>query len=289
MVGMSYVLINNEVVEREFAKIDIEDRGNQFGDGIYEVIRVYEGKCFALNEHMERLYECAEKINIHIPFSSSSLKEKLLHLLQKNEIQDGIIYLQVSRGVASRQHHFPQDEKSATLIAYTSEKTRPLEQIQNGASAKIVEDIRWLRCDIKSLNLLGSILAKQEAHAAGALEAIMHRDGTVTEGSSSNCFAVIDGVIYSHPVSNLILNGITRRYIVEICKEQNVPLKEQEFTLDALRKADEVFIASTTAEITPITQIDGVEVGNGLPGLVTKALQEHFEAKIQDAILNPIS
>jgi D-alanine transaminase len=281
---MGYVLMNDEVVERDQAKVDIEDRGYQFGDGIYEVIRVYQGKFFAMDEHMERLYESAKKVKIVIPFEEHELKEKLTALSQKNKLQDGIIYLQVSRGVSIRQHHFPSSESSATLVAYTSDKARPLELLKTGVSAKLIADVRWLRCDIKSLNLLGNILAKQEAHDTGAFEAILHREGTVTEGSSSNVFIVKGNTIYSHPTTNLILNGITRRYIVDICEKHNLELKEQTYTVDDLLNADEVFIASTTAEIMPVVKVDAIVIGEGVPGMVTKALQEHFAVLIHDCI-----
>ncbi|MGG3914949.1 D-amino-acid transaminase [Rossellomorea vietnamensis] len=276
---MNTVFVNGELIDRDKAKVDIEDRGYQFGDGIYEVIRVYDGNTFTMKEHMERLYQSAEKMKLSIPYEEADFTSKLLHLIDLNGVKDGIVYLQVTRGVSVRQHHFPSEDVVGSVVAYTKDFPVPAHQMQQGVTAKLVEDIRWLRCDIKSLNLLGNLLAKQEAASEGHFEAILHRGGTVTEGSSSNAFMVKNRVIYTHPVTNLILNGITRRVIEDLCSKNGISFQEETFSVSELMAADEVFIASTTSEVMPVVAIDGQEIGEGTPGAVTRRLQSLFNER----------
>ncbi|RIW35738.1 D-amino-acid transaminase [Bacillus salacetis] len=277
---MEHVILNGQILERNDAKVDIEDRGYQFGDGIYEVIRVYNGKFFTADEHLARLFESAEKIGMSLGYTLEELKNLLASLVQRNNINEGTIYLQFSRGVAARQHHYPAKDVKPAFTAYTKEVERPKSKLRDGVQAKLVEDMRWLRCDIKSLNLLGNIMAKQEAAEADCFEAILHRGDTVTEGSSSNMFIVKDGIVKTHPATNLILNGITRRVILDICNEQNIKIKEEEFTVQELLSADEIFLASTTSEVMPIVKVAGKDFEMNGPGMVTKKLQDGFEEKI---------
>jgi D-alanine transaminase len=278
---MNTVFLNGQLVDRGEAKVDIEDRGYQFGDGIYEVIRIYNGEPFTMKEHMDRLYESANKIQIDIPFSKQEFTEKLIELAILNKVNDGIIYLQITRGTSARQHHFPAPEVKGNIVAYTKEMARPVSKMDEGVTAKLVEDVRWLRCDIKSLNLLGNLLAKQEAAAEGHFEAILHRGETVTEGSSSNVFIVKDKVIYTHPATNLILNGITRKVIQKVCQENNITFIEEAFSIAQLQAADEVFMASTTSEVMPIIKVDDKVYGEGKIGPVTKKLQSLFQMQME--------
>ncbi|KAF0823563.1 D-alanine aminotransferase [Cytobacillus firmus] len=278
---MEYVILNGDLIERSEAKVDIEDRGYQFGDGVYEVIRVYNGKMFTADEHLERLLESGKKIELNIPYSKDQLKQMLAEMIERNNLELGIVYMQFSRGTSPRNHAYPGADVAPVLTAYTRETTRPVGSMRNGVKAILIEDIRWLRCDIKSLNLLGNIMAKQKAAQSGCFEAIQHRGDTVTEGSSSNIAIVKDGTLYTHPATNLILNGITRRKINEICRENGIALKESAFSKEDLLAADEVFMSSTSAEITPITEIEGKPVGNGSPGLITNKLQNLFEDAIE--------
>jgi D-alanine transaminase len=278
---MGKIIFNGEIVERENIGVDIEDRGYQFGDGIYEVIRVYKGDLFTKNEHIQRLYESAEKIGLTIPYEKDALSAQLEELVQVNHLDTGIIYLQLSRGVFSRQHGFPTKDIEPTYVAYTKTMERPEALMKAGVNGLLVEDIRWLRCDIKSLNLLGNILAKQKAAEAGCYEAIQHRSDTVTEGSSSNVFIVKEGMLKTHPAANLILRGITRQVILKICKEKQFPVSEEELTVEDVLHADEVFISSTTSEIMPIVQLDSTKIGDGKPGKITKTLQQFFVEEIQ--------
>lgn len=278
---MEKIIFNGEIVEKSEVNIDIEDRGYQFGDGIYEVIRVYNGHLFTKDEHIQRLYESAEKISIRIPFSKKDLMQRLEELVETNQLDTGIIYLQITRGTYTRQHGFPSEEIIPTYVAYTREMPIPQVSMDNGVKGLLVEDIRWLRCDIKSLNLLGNILAKQQAAEAGCYEAIQHRGEEITEGSSSNVFIVKDNCVITRPATNLILNGITRQVILKLCKENGIEYKEQIFTVNDLKQADEVFISSTTSEVMPIVQINELQINSGTPGKVTKKLQNLFKREIE--------
>ncbi len=278
---MEKIIFNGEIVEKSEVNIDIEDRGYQFGDGIYEVIRVYNGHLFTKDEHIQRLYESAEKISIRIPFSKKDLMQRLEELVETNQLDTGIIYLQITRGTYTRQHGFPSEEIIPTYVAYTREMPIPQVSMDNGVKGLLVEDIRWLRCDIKSLNLLGNILAKQQAAEAGCYEAIQHRGEEITEGSSSNVFIVKDNCVITRPATNLILNGITRQVILKLCKENGIEYKEQIFTANDLKQADEVFISSTTSEVMPIVQINELQINSGTPGKITKKLQNLFKREIE--------
>lgn len=277
---MEFVILNGEIMERENAKVDIEDRGYQFGDGVYEVIRIYNGKLFAGKEHLQRLGESAKKIGLELNQSINEIEQKLQILVEKNQVILGTVYLQFTRGVASRNHAFPPSSTASSFVAYTKNVGRPAETMKNGVKALLVEDIRWLCCDIKSLNLLGNLLSKQKAVEAGCYEAILHRDEIVTEGSASNITMIKNGVLYTHPANNYILNGITRQKVLEICSHNNIPAKEQPFTVQELLDADEVFLSSTTVEVTPIIEIDGKTINNGKPGELTVRIQELLDQEI---------
>jgi D-alanine transaminase len=290
---MKFAILNGKIIERSEAKVDIEDRGYQFGDGVYEVIRVYNGKMFTATEHLNRFVKSLDSIGITLPYTMDHLTKLLEDLIAKNNLQLGTIYMQITRGVAPRNHAFPSENMSPSLVAYTKEAARPLENLKIGVKTIVTEDIRWLRCDIKSLNLLGNLLAKQKAAEVGCFEAIQHRGQDVTEGSSSNIFIVKNGMIFTHQSDNLILKGITKDVILQVCERNSIPVEERTFTLDEFMDADEVFLSSTTAEVMPIIEVDGKKVGDGLPGPVTKRLQEWFEQEIekqcgalQDKILN---
>ncbi len=273
------ILYGDRILKRDEVQIDIEDRAYQFGDGVYEVIRVYAGKPFCMQEHLERLEKSAAAIRLRLPEPVSKIRELLLRLLEVEGMRDGNLYLQVSRGVAPRNHAFPPDIK-AQLVAYTQPSGRPVRELENGVRAITTQDIRWLRCDIKSLNLLGAVLAKQQAVERGAHEAILIRDGFVTEGSSTNIFGVKAGTLYTHPADHLILHGITRKITLDVARESGIPVREEALAEEELKQCEEVFLTSTTMEICPIVEIDGTPVGTGRPGPITRRLQEGFVRKI---------
>lgn len=284
---MRNMLYNDQIVERtEF--IDIEDRGYQFGDGVYEVIGVYDGDPLMLDEHLERLERSANEIRLSLPDSISDLKNNLLELVKQDELNEGIIYMQVTRGVAPRWHEFPSTEVKPVTIAYTREEPRDSALEDNGGTAVLTEDIRWLRCDIKTLNLLPNILAKQEAVEQNAIEAILHRGDIITEASSSNVFIVKDGELWTHPANNYILNGITRRKIIQLSNEMSIPVQENAFTVNELFQAEEVFISATKSDIVPILKIDGKKIGTGKPGAITKRVKEAFRSLYQQNVQDKV-
>ncbi|MFP3918413.1 D-amino-acid transaminase [Lysinibacillus telephonicus] len=277
---MGYTLWNDKIVNDDEVIIDKEDRGYQFGDGVYEVIKVYNGEMFTAQEHIDRFYLSADKIKITIPYTKDKLIKLLHELIEANNLNTGNLYFQITRGTSPRNHLFPGDDVLPVLTGNVKEAPRSVENMQNGVKATILEDIRWLRCDIKSLNLLGAVLAKQEAHDKGCYEAILHRDGTITEGSSTNVFGIKDGVLYTHPANNLILSGITRGVILTCAKEIGLPIKEEAFTTEQALNMDELFVSSTTSEITPVVEVDGVKINGSVIGEWTRKLQEQFTTKI---------
>lgn len=278
---MNWVIFNGEIIESGDAKIDIEDRGYQFGDGVYEVIRVYNGKMFALNGHLDRLFRSTESIGISLTYSKEQLTRMFQTLIGRNNLELGTIYMQVTRGVAPRTHAFPGGNVTPSLVAYTNKKERPVSKLKSGVNAILADDIRWLRCDIKSLNLLGNVLAKQKAVEHGCYEAIQHRGEEVTEGSSSNIFIVKNGIVITHASNQYILKGITKDVVLQLCAGNHLPLEERTFTLSELQQADEVFLTSTTSEVIPIIKVDEVQISGGAPGPITKQLQGLFTAEIE--------
>ncbi|ATH62378.1 D-amino-acid transaminase [Staphylococcus pasteuri] len=278
---MTKVFINGEFLNQDEAKVSYEDRGYVFGDGIYEYIRAYEGKLFTVKEHFERFLRSANEIGLDLTYTVDELIELVRKLLEVNDVKNGGIYIQATRGVAPREHSFPTPQVKPVIMAFTKSYDRPYEDLENGIYTMTTEDIRWLRCDIKSLNLLGNVLAKEFAVKYNASEAIQHRGETVTEGASSNVYAIKDGKIYTHPINNFILNGITRRVIKWISEDKNIPFIEETFTVDFLKNADEVIISSTSAEVMPVVKIDGEDVGDGKVGTVTRQLQEGFNQYIE--------
>lgn len=275
---------DGEFLKEEQIHLSVNDRGYVFGDGVYEVIKVYDGVLFTAQEHLERLLESANKIRISLPYTIDQLIEIVQKLQSVNQLQVGHIYLQVTRGVAPRAHQFPEN-CPPVIMGYAVENARPMQYLEKGAAMKSVEDMRWLRCDIKSLNLLGNVMAKQEAMEQGCQEALFVRDGVVREGSSSNVFGIKDGVIYTHPANNFILNGITRRVVLQLAEQLDIPVAEKEFTLAEALDMDEFFFTSTNSEITPAVIIDQQPVGLGVPGPLTRRLQAAFNHHIPTLVV----
>lgn len=268
------ILWNDEIRPRDEVRLTIEDRGYYFGDGVYEVFRLYHGILFEKEAHLARLERSAREVRIPLPASPAEIGERLERLAAVSGVAEGTLYMQITRGEAPRTHAFPENARPV-LIGYCTEMKRPFAEMQNGIRVITAPDIRWHRCDIKTLNLLPNVLAKQEAKERGAQEAVLHRDGTVTECSSSNVMIVKDGVIRTHPADNHILHGITRAVVLRLAAELKLPVREEAFSLEELFAADEVFITGTTVEITPIAEIDGKPVGDpAWP--ITRRLQQAF-------------
>lgn len=275
-------LFQNQFMPKEQVPISPEDRGYYFGDGIYEVFRVYNGVIFEPDGHYRRLEKSAKDTRITLPSSISELNGKLEELIRLNELTEGIVYMQITRGAAPRSHPFPK-QAEPVLMAYCSPMARPLSTIEHGIRAVTMDDIRWLRCDLKTLNLLPNVMAKQHALDQGADEVILHRSGTVTECSASNFMIVKEGVLHTHPANHLILHGITRDVVLKLARELSIPVQEQPFTVEDVQQADEAFLTSTTQEVTPIIQVDGQPIGTGVPGAVTVKLQQAFARLIPAA------
>jgi D-alanine transaminase len=272
------ILYQDQIVEKEAIHISPDDRGYYFGDGIYEVFRVYNGALFAKEAHFKRLLRTAEATKIQLPYSIAELEAKLKSMLLAEKIIEGTLYLQITRGIAPRAHPFPASTQPV-VYGYCNEVKRPLHMMNHGITALTIPDIRWLRCDLKTLNLLSNVLAKQEAIDGGAQEAILHREGMVTECSASNIMIIKDGVVRTHPANHLILHGVTREIVLKLAEELELAIEETPFDLADLRSADEVFITGTTAEITPVIEIDHQPIANGLIGPITRRLQKAFERK----------
>lgn len=267
-------LINGRLIKMDEAVITMEDRGHQFGDGVYEVTKVYNGKCFALKPHMDRLYQSLRAIRIPATYTFEELVQFHEALIKESGITEGAIYLQITRGAAPRVHPFPEHVVPCLTMSIRGSGPANQELRKNGVGIILIPDERWLRCDIKSLNLLGNVLGKQQAKEAGCYEAVMVRADYVTEGTSSNFFVVKDGVIWTHPATNLILKGITRTILLErMARELNLTVLEKEFDKAFLKGISEAFLSGTSTEFMPVVSIDGKKINDGSVGPITRKLQ----------------
>ncbi|TKC18804.1 D-amino-acid transaminase [Robertmurraya kyonggiensis] len=278
-MGLGYV--NGKFVSLDELVIPIEERGHQFGDGVYEVIHCYNGKPFMLDEHIERLIRSCEAIKLPITQTFTDFQELILTGVENAQLDFGKVYLQITRGIAPRNHPFPNVPVSITMTLTESAPT-PVEMREQGVSAITHEDERWAKCYIKSLNLLPNILAKQVAQDQGSFEAILVRDGSITEGTSSNVYIVKNGDIITTPLSNHILAGITRIAVKQAAKELDIPFVEKNYSPDELLQADEVFMSNTSIEILPIVTVDGQKIGNGVPGEITNKLYSQYQVYKQN-------
>jgi len=266
--------LNGEFMALNEGRVDVEDRGFQLGDGVYEVIRVMNGHLVWLGDHLERLGRSLAAVRLTGALREHQLDGLLPELVERSRVRDGIVYVQVTRGAAPREFVFPHPPHP-TVLAYARSKPFPgPAEILAGAILHPLEDQRWARCDIKSISLLAAVLAKEEAREAGAHEALfLSPDGVVREGGSSNVFALLHGVLRTHPLNERILGGITRKHVLEIAHEAGQAIDERAFTLEevtcASRDGCEVFTASTVKGIQPVVRIGAHVIGNGSPGRVT--------------------
>jgi D-alanine transaminase len=264
--------INGRFLPWEEATVSIDDRGFQFGDAVYEVIRTYRGTPFELTAHLARLDRSARELSLRQPYTTVQWTRWIQQGLSLAGYQDAKIYIQLTRGVAPREHSFPSD--ILPTVVMTIRKFHPLapELRRTGVSACTREDLRWGRCDIKSVNLLANVLAREEAKKAGDFETILVRDGFVMEGALSNVMAVQDEVVITAPEGPRILSGVTRTVVLELAKKDDIVIEERFIPIDLLYSADEVFLTGTTLEVLGVVQIDGKTIGSGQPGPITKAL-----------------
>lgn len=265
------------VAERD-ARISIFDRGVLFGDGVYEVAAAFNGRLLDADLHLARLTRSLGAIQIQGAQSTEAWLATMQSLLERNGVDEGFVYLEVTRGVADRDFPFPVGA-TPTQFAYARTKRLRDDPNASGIALKSVEDIRWTRRDIKSVALLAQVLAKQAAREGGAYEALMHHDGTVTEGGSSNVWIVQGGVLRTRALSNDILAGITRAVCIELARELGLPVDERAFTLEEARAADECFMTSATSFVLPVTSIDGHAIGGGAPGRHTRAIRDAYIAR----------
>lgn len=271
------VFLNGEYLPISEAKISVLDRGFIFGDGIYEVIPAYGNKPFRLGEHFARLNNSLSAVRIDNPYTEKQWSEIFSRLLAGGDV-DQSIYLHITRGVAPRDHGFPPETSPTVFVMCSPLVTVASNLLENGIAAITLDDIRWQYCRIKSIALLPNILLRQEALDKDATEAILIRDGYMTEGSASNMFIVKNGVIKTPPHSDQLLPGITRDLILELAHQHNMACEETSISEQELLDADEVWLSSSTKEVLAITKLNQQAVGNGKPGPVWKTMYQHYQA-----------
>jgi D-alanine transaminase len=271
------IYLNGDWMPIEQAKIPVLDRGFIFGDGVYEVIPSYSGHPFRLREHLVRLQSSLAAIRIDNPHSLDAWEQLVRDIVSRNPCEDQSVYLQVTRGVAPRDHAFPKGVKPTVFMMSNPLTTPPQSLRERGVNAVSVADNRWMRCDIKATSLLANCLLRQAAVDQGAAEAVLFRDGRLTEGSSSNIFAVKGGIILSPPKSNFILPGITYDVVIELARADNLPLEVRQVGEAEVRVADELWLTSSTKEVLAITTLDGNAVGSGKPGPVCARMHHLYQ------------
>ncbi len=266
--------LNGKFLPWEEALIHAEDRANNFGDGIYEVVVAYHGKPFYADRHIDRLFYSASQIELEIPYSREEIMDIITTAIEKSGLENAMVYFQVSRGFSEREHAFPENAEPTFYLTVKPFQPMPMEERRRGVKTITYPDIRWSRCDIKSLNLLPNVMAREYAKRKGALEAIFVKDGVkFTEGSSSNFFAFINGKLWTHPLTNEILAGITRSIVLEIAKELGIGIVEKPILTTMMDKIEEAFITSTTKEIIPVSALDEKRLNVGEK---TIALMEEY-------------
>ena len=271
------VYLNGELTPIADARVSVLDRGFIFGDGIYEVIPIYGRRMFRPAQHMARLFRSLAAISIPNPHDQAEWMALIEEVAAGHPADDQMVYLQVTRGVAKRAHAFPADV-TPTVFIMTNPIVLPSAAVRaRGVACVTMEDLRWLRCEIKSTSLLGNVLAAQNAVEHDATESIQFRDGFLTEASSSNVWIVKDGVLMGPPKDNLILEGIRYGLIEELCAAGDITLQARRITRDEVFAADEVLLSSATKEVLPVTSLDGQPVGNGTPGPICQKLYAAYQ------------
>lgn len=275
------VYLNGAFLPVEEARISPFDRGFLFGDGIYEVVAFLGDMPLGLEAHMERLERSLAEIEIPAPMPMDELAGVIKRMRTHCPAENATVYLQVSRGAGEKRSHSWQEDLTPTVFAQSSGFERQtMDKLEQGFAVITQPDIRWLRCDIKSIALLPATMAAKAAQRAGVLETVLHRDGMLTECSSSNVFIVRNGKVETPQADNRILNGIHRQFALRAAQRAGIEVREQDVPLEALAAADEVFVTSTTREIAPVVEVDGKPVGDGKVGPVWRALRAAYDAEI---------
>lgn len=279
---MELAYLNGWLGSLEDARVSVNDRGYNFGDGVYEVVRAYNGVMFALEEHLERLALSAAAVEIELPWEPARLKNITEDTLGKSGIKEALVYIQVTRGTAPRSHVSEEEMRPNLLVTVRKMPDIPPSLYTEGVKAITMPEFRWQVCNVKSISLQASVLAKRRAERAGAAEAIfVLPDGTVTEGASSNIFIVKDGVLMTHPADNRILAGVIRHFVLKVAGTLDVKSVVEPFNISNLMKAEEVFITGTVAEIVPVVNVDGKIIGGGRPGPLTTRIHKGFVSLIK--------
>ena len=271
------VYLNGEFIDKADANISVMDRGFLFGDGVYEVIPVYNRQVFRLNPHLDRLQRSLDAVGIRNPYTNEQWQALIERLTQHSAFNNQSVYLQITRGIDSKRAHSAGALTPSVYIEANELTPRDQATLATGFAAITRADLRWQRCDIKATSLLANVMYSQEARSAGVEEVILHRDNRVTEGASSNVFIIKDGVLLTHPTGPYILSGITRDLVLESVKACQINIEECGFSLEALLAADEVWISSSTREVMPITTIDGQVINQGQVGHCWQQVYEHYQ------------
>jgi len=272
--------LNGRFLSLEQTMVSVEDRGFQFGDGVYEVIRTYRGIPFQLDAHLARLERSAEAIRLTMPYQARDWRGFVAEGIKQGGYEDSKVYIQVTRGVAPRDHAFPVAATPTAIMTVRAMKPLDATLRATGVGVITLEDPRWGRCDIKSVNLLPNVMAKQRAQEAGAFEAIFVRDGLVTEGTVSNVMVVRNGVVLTAPEGPHILSGVTRALVLDLARKEGLAVEERSVSRDDMQTADELLLTGTTVEVLPVVRVDGKPIGTGQPGPVTQRLYARFTQAI---------
>jgi D-alanine transaminase len=285
MIHPSTVYLNGQFISHDQAFISPDDRGFYFADGVYEVIKFYKGNPFCFNEHINRLESNLKEVRINYS-DFKKLAEVCTALIVANDFKNKYagVYIQITRGKASRSHRFPSGDVKPTIFIRAFMMNSCINEMIHGVLALTRQDIRWLRCNIKTIALLPNTLLFEEVAELGAFECILVRDGIITEATHSNILFVKNGIVYTHPDSTLILPGITKAAVFKLCKEMSVPVIEQPIKLSDIKQYDECFLTGTGSEIVPVVNIDQMLVGNGKPGPIVKKIQQAFIAITYEAL-----
>jgi D-alanine transaminase len=274
------VYLNGQFVPPEEAVVSINDRGFLFGDAVYEVVRSYGGRLWALEPHLRRLQRSLREVDLH-GVDIEQLGRVVEEACRRSGFPEASVYIQVTRGVAPRRHAYSRDMCPTVLVHVRDMGPMVDPRMAEGVGAITAPDLRWRRCDIKSTNLLANVLARTRATEQGAFEAILvDEEGYVTEATAASVFCVEDGVVFTRPAGPEILPSITRGVVIELAQEQEIPIREERVAVARFRKAQEVFLAGTGDEVCPVVQLDGAVIGDGRPGPITKRLLEAFRAKV---------
>jgi D-alanine transaminase len=274
---MENVFINGRYLAAEDACLNIEDRGAIFGDGVYEYFKIYQGRIFQLSEHLNRLRYSAGELELPVPYTNGEIEEVANTLVSKAKLFHGGIYLHLTRGTVPRLHTFPENCSPNFFMVAREAEPLPPSLYETGVKMVLVPDDRWKRCDIKTLNLLANVLAKEKAKRLGYYDAILYSERGITESTSSSVLAIFAGVLTVPPSGPWILPGITRKTVLALAGEADIPVDERFFSCEELLAADEILLTSTRIDVLPITQVDGQKIGTGEPGLVAIRLKQRFD------------